>query len=146
MRQNMHSNPDDIDISSLWSVVKRSGPRILGASGLIGLATFAGLSLVPAKYASEAQIRIGTQGLNDIYRPKTGDAQTSSESAAIKVDKEAVASQVVALRSRDLASRLTTEMKLNQRSEFNSAVGNQGFFSSLTGLAAWQTRKVCALQ
>ena len=65
-----------------------------------------------SRYTSEAQIRIGGQNISDPFRdPKVGSPQTS-ESAAIKVDKEAIASQVVALRSRDLADKLANELKL----------------------------------
>lgn len=135
MRAHVQSSPDDIDITSLWSVLKRNGPRIILFSALVGGLTFAGLSLVPAKYKSEAQIRIGGQGLGDPFRdPKVG-AGATPENVAVKVDKEAIASQVVALRSRDLAARLATELKLNTRPEFNSALAGQDFVGGMLRLA-----------
>lgn len=135
MRAQVQASPDDIDITSLWSVLKRSGPRILLFSGLVGALTYGGLSLVPAKFRSEAQIKIGGQGISDPFRdPKVGTGATP-ENVAVKVDKEAIASQVVALRSRDLAARLMTELKLNQRPEFNAALGGQNLLGGLMRMA-----------
>ncbi|MFM9938453.1 MAG: GumC family protein [Hyphomicrobiaceae bacterium] len=135
MRAHVQSNPDDIDITSLWSVLKRSGPRILLFSGLVGALTYGGLSLMPAKYKAEAQIRIGGQGVSDPFRdPKVGNGSTP-ENVTVKVDKEAIASQVVALRSRDLAAKLTADLKLNARPEFNSALGGQDFVGGMLRLA-----------
>ena len=120
MRSQINASPDDIDITSLWSVLRRSGPKILGVSALLGAATFGGLSLLPSRYTSEAQIRIGGPGTNDPFRdPKVGQAP-NNESVAVRVDREAIASQVVALKSRDLAAKVAAELKLNARPEFNS--------------------------
>lgn len=127
---------DDIDVASLWSVLKRSGPRVLLLSGLVGALTYGGLMMVPAKYKSEAQLRIGASGNADPRDPK-GPGSTP-DNVTVRVDKEAIASQVVALRSRDLASKLAVELKLNQRPEFNTALGGQGFLAGtmrLMGLA-----------
>jgi len=122
MRSENRSSPDTIDVVSLWAVVRRSGARLIGISMLLGLATLAVLSLVPSRYTSEAQIQIGGKGLNDPFRePKVGGAP-SIESVAVKVDKEAIASQVVALRSRDLAEKLVAELELARRAEFNSEI------------------------
>lgn len=120
MSTQSYANPDDIDITSLWSVLKRNGTRVLAISAFMGLATLGVLTLIPAKYTSEAQLQIGGQGINDPFRdPKVGTGPTV-EAVAVKVDKEAIASQVVALRSRDLANKLATKLNLAQRSEFNT--------------------------
>lgn len=134
MRANVHASPDDIDITSLWSVIRRAGPRILLVSAGIGALTYAGLSFMPPLYKSEAQIRIGGQGIADPFRdPKVGAGPTS-EVIAVKVDKEAIASQVVALRSRDLAAKLATELKLATRPEFNDALAGQNFLGGMMRL------------
>jgi len=127
---------DDIDVASLWSVLKRSVPKVLLLAGLVGALTYGGLMLVPSKYKSEAQLRIGAPGSADPRDPK--GPGTAPDNVAVRVDKEAIASQVVALRSRDLASKLAVELKLNQRPEFNTALGGQGFLAGtlrLIGLA-----------
>ncbi len=127
---------DDIDVASLWSVLKRSGPKMLLLSGLVGALTYGGLMMVPSKYKSEAQLRIGASGSGDPRDPKGPGA--TPDNVTVRVDKEAIASQVVALRSRDLASKLAVELKLNQRTEFNTALGGQGFLAGtlrLMGIA-----------
>ncbi len=132
MRSNVHSSPDDIDITSLWSVLKNSGGKILGTSAAIGLLTFLGLSLVPPKYASEAQMRIA---INDPIRSeKLPNASSSNESVTTRLDKEAIASRVQELRSPDLARKLIAELKFNTRAEFNSEHGGQGLAGGLLRL------------
>ena len=70
--------------------------------------------MVPSRYTSEAQLRIGGQAANDPFRdPKVGDSGRRSNRWRVKLDKEAIASQVVASASRDLASKLISELKLN---------------------------------
>lgn len=131
MRAHADSTPGDIDVTSLWSVIKGSGPKLLGASLLVGGLTYGIASVMPARYTSEAQIRIGTQGTGDPFRDPYASNTNSAESAALKVDKEAVASQVVALRSPDLAGRLVSELKLAELPEFNSAAGAQGILDRI---------------
>ena len=61
----------------------------------------------------------------------------TSEAISIKVDKEAIASQVIALRSRDLANRLVLEMDLAAASEFSgSTADGKGAFQRLVDFAA----------
>lgn len=130
MRSNVHSSPDDIDITSLWGALMRSMPRIAIFAVLAGLTMFASLQLVDPVFTSEAQLQIGGKGITDPFRdPKAGSA--SPDAVAVKVDKEAVATQVFAIKSRDLAARLIGELKLNTLPEFNSALGGQGFLSGV---------------
>ncbi len=124
MRAQVQSNPDDIDITSLWSVLKRSGPKIILYSGLIGALTYMGLSLVAPKYKSEAVIQIGTQG--DKSSPNA-----VPDVISVKQDREAVVSQVAVLKSRDLAIKLAADLKLASRPEFNAALGGQDFVGGL---------------
>lgn len=138
MRSQMQSSPDDIDITSLWSVLKRNGSKILLVSAILGLGTFGVLSLLPTKYSSEAQLQISGQGANDPFRdPRLGNNSSAADTAS-RVDKEAIASQVVALKSRDLAKKLIDELKLQDSREFNKHLGSQGIggtLLSLVGLA-----------
>ncbi len=131
MRSQMQSSPDDIDITSLWSVLMRNGSKILLTSATLGLGTLGVLSLLPTKYSSEAQLQISSQGVNDPFRdPRLGSSPTNAD-ATTRVDKEAIASQVVALKSRDLAKKLIDELNLQEREEFNSLLGGQKFPGSL---------------
>lgn len=134
MRPEPMAATDDIDITSLVSVLRRSAVKVVASAVLIGCATFAGLSVVPARYTSETQIRIGGQGLGDTLRdPKVGS--NAPGEAATKVDKEAIASQVVALRSRDLAAKLAEELGLARLPEFNSALPKPGIVNALVRLS-----------
>jgi polysaccharide biosynthesis transport protein len=130
------ARPEDVDIMSLAAVLRRNAARLLLGALFVGIAAAIGLSFLTPRYTSEAQLLIGGQGLNDRLRdPQVGSA--TSESVSIKVDKEAIASQVIALRSRDLANRLVLEMDLAARSEFSGATaGGTGTFQRLVDFAA----------
>lgn len=128
MRSQMQSSPDDIDITSLWSVLKRNAIKILTTSAILGLGTFGVLSVLPAKYSSEAQIQISSRSTDDpLKRPLAGGPQADTT----RVDREAVASQVIALKSRDLATLLIKDLKLEERSEFNTHLPGRGMASGL---------------
>ena len=130
MRASRNEPHNDIDLAALPAVLKRSAKTLVIASMAVGLLTYGGLSLVPSRYTSEAQIGIGAKG-----RGSNG----TIEMAALQVDKEAIASRVQELRSPDLARRLASEMKLSLRPEFNSAIDNKGLFAGLmrmTGINA----------
>jgi uncharacterized protein involved in exopolysaccharide biosynthesis len=129
------AGPERIDVVSLARVLRRNAIRLLVAALGVGVAVIAGLSFVTPRYTSEAQILIGGQGLNDRLRdPQVGSATLESVSA--KVDKEAVASQVIALRSRDLATRLMLDLDLASKPEFSVAPSDaKGAFRRLIDLA-----------
>ncbi|MGE0699356.1 MAG: GumC family protein [Hyphomicrobiaceae bacterium] len=131
MRSSQNSAQNDIDISTLPAALKRRTGAIAIAAAAVGLVTYGALMMVPPRYASEAQIRIGGAGLGDGGRGQAG----SAESAALRVDREAIASRVHELRSPDLARKLATELKLNLRPEFNSALDGRGFIGTALRLA-----------
>lgn len=133
MRSHTQASPDDIDISSLWSVMKKNAKKIFATSAVMGLGTFGILLLIPSKYTSDAKIEIGGPGITDPFGQKSGSNQ-APESLTIKVDKEAVASQVQVLQSPNLANKLTKELQLAAQPEFNSEL-SQGIASSLMRMA-----------
>ena len=119
-------DPENVNIVSLVSVLRRNAIRLLVVALGVGAAAAAGLSLVTPRYTSESQMLIGGQGLNDRLRdPQVGSA--TLEAVSVKVDKEAVASQVIALRSRDLADRLVLDLDLAAKAEFNASPGTGAF-------------------
>lgn len=121
---------DDIDIASLWSVMRRHGLKIAAFAAAMGLLTLGSLSLVPSRYTAETKIQIGGQGISDSLRnPNLGANQPQAETH--KVDKEAIASQVVALGSRDLAQKVAAALRLAEREEFNGTLGGRKFPGSL---------------
>lgn len=126
MRASPSHRQNDIDVSMLPSIIRRSALGLLAASAFVGGLTYAGLQLVPSHFTSQAQIRIGGGALGDGGRNNAGNP----EQAALRVDREAIASRVHELRSPDLARKLATELRLNTRPEFNSILDNQGLASS----------------
>jgi len=138
MAVQLHATPDDIDLSSLGGAVWRALPRLILLSALAGAATYGVLSMMMPRYTSEAQLKLSAKRMADSFlRPKL-DNQPSDASATL-VDKEAVATEVIALKSRDLASRLIDDMKLDKLPEFNPALGGSaisGMLSRLLGIGA----------
>ena len=129
MRSQVQASPDDIDITSLWSVLRRSGPRLVLASVLVGGLTYAGLMLMPSRYTSDARLKIG---VSDPIRDAKSGSGANAEAQAGRLDKEAVRTQVQALQSPDLAVKLAKEMDLASRPEFNPAL-QQGGIVGLVG-------------
>jgi uncharacterized protein involved in exopolysaccharide biosynthesis len=129
------AGPENVDVVSLAGVLRRNALRLLVAALGAGGAAVVGLSFVTPRYTSEAQLLIGGQGLNDRLRdPQVGSAILESVSA--KIDKEAVASQVIALRSRDLATRLMLDLDLASKPEFNVSPSDaKGAFRRLIDFA-----------
>ncbi|MEL6375398.1 MAG: Wzz/FepE/Etk N-terminal domain-containing protein, partial [Pseudomonadota bacterium] len=119
MRGHVHSSPDDIDITSLFSALKRNIVRLLVLSLLAGLLTFGILSAMAPKYKSTAKLLFGGESVTDPFRdPKL--QPNAPDAITVKVDKEAVASQVSLIKSRDLAVKLIDKLKLKGRASFNT--------------------------
>jgi len=122
MRASTHASPDDIDITSIWGALKRSGKKLLLASLLMGGITAGVLSLVAPRYTSEAELKVDAkESANPFASPKHDTA--APDAVQLRADKEAVNTHVRALLSADLANRVASELKLAQRKEFNSALG-----------------------
>ncbi|MGD9803498.1 MAG: GumC family protein [Hyphomicrobiaceae bacterium] len=126
MRATTPDPHSDIDISALPLVLRRRARTLALAAAAIGLLTYGVLLLVPSRYSSEAQIRIGAPSLSDGTR-----STTNAETIALSVDREAIASRVQELRSPDLAKKLAAELNLASRPEFNSAIEAGGLLNGL---------------
>jgi uncharacterized protein involved in exopolysaccharide biosynthesis/Mrp family chromosome partitioning ATPase len=134
MRTSQHASPDDIDLGTLWSSIKRSLPKVLVLSAVAGGMTYAVLSAMAPRYTSEAQLSVVAKGAqNPFADPKRENA--APDAVTISVDKEAINTHVRALLSPDLARRIAEEMKLNTRKEFNSALGSLDTVGSVLRLA-----------
>ncbi len=134
MRASTHATPDDIDITSVWGSLKRSLPKILLACILAGGLTFGALSMMAPRYASEAQLAIVAKSTADPTRDPRRDAG-SPDGIATRMDKEAINTHVRALLSPDLGQKIVTELKLDQKPEFNSAKGSPDMLSGLMRMA-----------
>src|SRR4029453_881971 len=100
--------------------------RLILAAGVVGVAGYAGLSLLTPKYASQAQIEIVSKGLGNPFesRRETG----MPEMVSVRMDKEGIGTHVRALQSSDLALKLSAELYLAAKPEFNSALVKRGPF------------------
>ena len=110
MHAQLPASPDDIDLSALWAAVRRVLPKLLIAALAVGVASFAVLSLLTPKYASQAQIEIVSKGLGNPFEPRRDTS--APEMVSVRMDKEAIATHVRALLSSDLALKLAAELHL----------------------------------
>ena len=132
MHPQLRASPDDIDLSALWAAVRGVMPKLLMAALAVGVACYAGLSLLTPKFASQAQIEIVSKGVSNPFEPRrdTGAADIVS----VRMDKEAIATHVRALLSSDLALKLAAELHLAEKPEFNSRLIERNLFGKLLQL------------
>ena len=127
------ASPDDIEMSSVFSALKKSLPKLLLWSGLLGGLTYGALMMVAPKYQSQAEIQIEAKGSSGAFSdPKSSG--TGTEIVTTKMDKEAINTHVRALQSPDLMSKIADEMKLTEKREFNSARGPVDFADTVLRL------------
>ncbi len=123
MPARTYASPDDIDMTSIWPALKRSLVKVLLASVLVGVLTFAVFSMVAPKYLSEAQLSIVARaGGNPFSAPRPDGSNSSSNT--YRMDKEAINTHVRAIKSTGLATQIAKDLKLEERAEFNSALGS----------------------
>ncbi len=128
------ASPDDIELPAVWSQIRRRVPRLLIASLVLGALTYVVLSLTAPRYESEAQLQIVAKGVSDPFSSPQKDG-LSQDSVTVRMDKEAVNTHVRALLSPDLSQKLIAEMSLNDRVEFNAALGAPDVISRVLRLA-----------
>lgn len=111
--------PDNIDIVSLFGAVRRSLRTLLIATAIIGGGTFAVLSTMAPRYASEAQLSIAAKRTNPVP-----EKQGMPDSLAPRIDKETMNSHVRSLMAPDLIRSVSEDLRLSKRVEFNPALGS----------------------
>jgi len=97
MRNSARVPSEDIAMMSMWSVLMRSWLWVLIAAGLSGATAFTALALMPAHYSATTELRL--------------------PASASKAD---VAATIAALKSHDLASKVTAGLDLASGSELNT--------------------------
>ena len=125
----MQASHDDIDLSKLFSAIKRNFLRLLVTTGLAGALTYGALCLVPPSYKSTAQIILQSSS-SSLLRPRSQE----SASPDAKVDEGEVASQAEVIRSRDLLRKVAAAEHLDQMPEFNPALPGRSIGARLLGL------------
>ncbi len=119
MRAHGQASTDDIDLSTVGVAIKKRLPKLLFASAVVGAATAGVLSQMLPKYVAQAQLEVMSTGISSPLDPKRDGAPSD---VASRMDKEAIGTHVGALKSTDLALKLTKDAKLAGRPEFNSAL------------------------
>lgn len=114
------ASPDDIEMSSIFSALKRALPKLLIWSAALGGLTYGALLMMAPKYQSQAELTIVAKSPAGSLDPKNG---ASPDSLTIKMDKEAINTHVRALQSPDLIGKIADEMQLKDKREFNTALG-----------------------
>ncbi len=130
-----NASPDDIEMPAVWRTVRNKIPKLLIWSALLGALTFGILSLMSPRYESEAQLAIVGKAVTDPFSSPKKDGAAGSDSLTTRMDKEAINTHVRALLSPDLGAKITSDLKLNERVEFNSALGSPDAISGLLRLA-----------
>ena len=111
-----------IDVSSLWSGVRKALPGLMICTVVSGVVTFAGLGLVTSRYESETQLTITAKRSTAIVVAKN-DASAAA-SITPRLDREAINTHVRALLAPDLLIKVAKELELERRPEFNAALGS----------------------
>ncbi len=127
------ASPDDIEMSSVFSALKKSLPKLLLWSALLGAITYGLMSMLAPKFQSQAEIQIEAKGSSSAFSdPKSSGSST--DIVTTKMDKEAINTHVRALQSPDLMAIIADEMKLNEKREFNSKIGSVDFADTVLRL------------
>lgn len=129
MQDTMRQQPDSIDMVTLLRGIGRWMPKLLMASGLVGLLTYGTLSLMAPRYTSEVQLAISAKSTNPF--PDAKDRGGSPDAVTPRLDREAINTHVNALASPDLALQVAKQLGLFAIPEFNSAVGSVDTFDQL---------------
>lgn len=131
-RPDTQVSPDDLDIATLGRSVGDSLKKILLATALAGGASFLVLSLMTPKYASEATIEIVNED------PALPRSTPTPSGELTRPDLDNVRTQARVLQSRDLATKVATQLKLDTIPEFSQSAndGPVGALVSLIGMGA----------
>ncbi len=118
----------ELDLSALGSSLWRKKWRILRPALLVGLVALITVQVITPRYQSESRVIV--EGRDNIYLRPDADKDTLDRT----VDQEAVTSQAQLILSRDLANQVIEKLKLNQRPEFDSALGGISPIKTVLGL------------
>lgn len=140
MRQ-AQASPDDIDLMTLGTTLKRAATKLIALSLIAGTLTYLTLSTIAPQFEANAELAIvAKSGLNPFTGP---NPQGSSVDLASRMDKEAVNTHVRAIQSPDLIEKVASELRLAGRPEFNPVLGPLDTFTGILrglGLSGVQSR------
>jgi uncharacterized protein involved in exopolysaccharide biosynthesis len=133
MRAASSTKADDIDLFVLLGALRRSLPKLVLFSALVGGSTFGVLSIMAPRYSAETQLSVVARSTNMFPDAKREGSQ--GDSVAPRVDKEAINTHVRALSSAELIFAVSEQLRLKERPEFNSAVGPLDMFGQILQMA-----------
>jgi uncharacterized protein involved in exopolysaccharide biosynthesis len=118
----------EFDLSQLGAALWRNRGKILRPTIAVALIAFAVVMLITPKYLGESRVLV--VGRDNVFLRPDVDRDTGDRGT---VDLEAVTSQAQLILSRDLAVEVINKLKLNERPEFDPALGGVSLFKSLLG-------------
>ena len=121
MQSRVHASPDDIDMSSVFVALKRSLRWLIPLALLLGGLTYTALSLIAPRYQSEAELAIVAKGVDGTFSDR--NAAGGPDLITTRMDKEAINTHVRAMQSQELLEKIAKDLKLEDRPEFNNALG-----------------------
>ncbi len=138
MSNQNYANPDNVDITSVFGRVRRSLPRLIIWSVVLGGLTFAVLSFVAPRFQSQAEIQVTARDVRNPFVDPTRDGPNRDVLTA-QLDREAINTHINALKSRDLARDIAKKLNLGDQREFDPALGPEdlvGKVLRLVGIGA----------
>jgi len=121
MQSRVHASPDDIDMTSVFGALKRSLRWLIPLALVFGGLTYSALSLIAPRYQSEAELAIVAKGADGTFSDR--NAASGPDLITTRMDKEAINTHVRAMQSQELLEKIAKDLKLEERPEFNSALG-----------------------
>lgn len=122
MSNSNEANPDAIEISSVFSRVRRGIPKVFLLSLVVGALTYGVLLLVAPEYQSQADLQITAREIRNPFVDPERD-RASGNLIAAQLDLEAINTHVNALQSGDLARDVIKKLDLSSKKEFDPALG-----------------------
>ncbi|WP_181337957.1 GumC family protein [Hyphomicrobium methylovorum] len=117
-------------MSAVVDALRRAVPRLLLLCFLVGGLTYAVASLMAPRYQSEAELAIVARGASGSFSDARNQG-SGPDLITTRMDKEAINTHVRAMQSTDLLEKIATDLKLEERPEFNSALGPVDTIDSL---------------
>jgi tyrosine-protein kinase Etk/Wzc len=117
------------DLPALGAALWRNKWQIARPTVLAALIAIAVVQMIPPRYLSEARVLI--EGRDNVFLRPNADKDLVDRNT---VDQEAVTSQVQLILSHDLAREVIDKLKLNERPEFDPAIGGISPIRKVLGL------------
>jgi tyrosine-protein kinase Etk/Wzc len=130
MRGESAAVADELDLGAVGRALIAKKMWVIGPTVLIAALAFAAVNVMTPRYKSEARILV--EGRENVFLRPEAEKLAERERT---VDPEAVASQVQLVLSRDLARKVIQDLKLTERSEFDSVVNGGSLLRQVLGLA-----------